>query len=66
MASASKLVKMAPAIELELKAFIDEVLVPMLVRDALNDLAAQKSLALKVPAMAHFASTALRSAEEMA
>ncbi len=66
MASAPKLVKVAPAIEPELKGFIDEVLVPALVRSALNDLAAEKALASGTRTVANFTSTALRSAEEMA
>jgi len=36
----------APKIEPDLKEFIDEVLVPMLVRDALRELSAENHLAL--------------------
>ena len=63
MASTSKLVKVAPAMEPELKAFIDEVLVAILVRDALNDLAAEKILAPRLPAVAH--SLAVTALEEI-
>ena len=60
MASAAKLVRMKPAIEPELKAFLDDVLIPMLVRDAMKDIASENL------SMAHSTSTAtLRSAEEM-
>ena len=44
MASVTKHVRMmppAPAIEPDLKKFIDEVLVPMLVRDALREVAGE-------------------------
>ena len=37
--------KSEPAIEPELKAFVDELLVPMLVRDAMRDLTEEKRLA---------------------
>lgn len=59
MASAAKPVKAAPAIEHELKEFLDEVLIPMLVRDALKDLASE------TPSVAHSTSISLRSAEEI-
>lgn len=61
MASAPKLARMqAAAIEPDLKAFLDEVLVPMLVRDALRELAAENTLASVKPAVAHSRSTSLR------
>lgn len=64
MASAPKLVRMRPEIDLDLKAFIDDLLVPMLVRDALKDIAAENVLAPEPSLMANSPSTALRSAEE--
>jgi hypothetical protein len=66
MASAAKLVEMKPVIEPELKEFLDSVLIPMLVRDALSDLAKEKTLALERNVVAHSPAIALRSAEEMA
>ena len=51
MATAPKIVKMRRAIEPELKAFLDEILVPMLVRDALGDIAAEKILVLQKPSL---------------
>lgn len=66
MPSTAKLVKMSLAIEPELKAFLDEVLIPMLVRDALKDLAAESALASGKPSVAHSSSTVLHSAQEMA
>ena len=65
MATAPKIVKIKPAIEPEVKEFIDEVLVPMLVRDALSDFAAEKALASSARTVANSASTALRGAEEI-
>ncbi|MGB6876115.1 MAG: hypothetical protein WBD87_08775 [Candidatus Acidiferrales bacterium] len=58
----------AISIEPDLKEFIDECLVSMLVRDALKDLAAKdkEPLARVCPVVAHFAASALCSAEEMA
>lgn len=67
MATASKLVKIAPAIEPELKALIDEVLVPILVKGALSEIRAEKTLAPNSEPMAHsLPITALHSAEENA
>lgn len=69
MASATKLATFAaPAIEPDLREFIDTCLVPMLVRDALKDLAAKDTepLALVRASVAHSAPSALCSAEEMA
>jgi len=46
MARGAKIVKFpGPAIEPDLKEFIDECLVPMLVRDALKDAASEIQLA---------------------
>jgi hypothetical protein len=55
-------------IEPELKNFIDEYLVPMLVRDALKAIATndKKSLAQMRSAVPHSAPSAVRRAEEMA
>jgi hypothetical protein len=53
MASAAKLrIARCPAIEPELKQFLDECLIPMLVRDALRDLAAEKQVAPSIHAVA--------------
>jgi hypothetical protein len=67
MATATKLVKMKSAIEPELKAFLDEVLVPMLVRDGLKDLAAEgrAPLAPKPLAGIHFPPTPDGRTEEL-
>ena len=56
------------SIEPELKQFIDDCLVPMLVRDALKDLAAKDTepLALMRASVAHSAPSAFCGAEEMA
>lgn len=40
------------AIEPELKQFLDECLIPMLVRDAVRDLAAEKQVAYGIHAVA--------------
>jgi hypothetical protein len=56
MATAPKIVKMRPVIDPDLKAFLDEVLVPMLVRDALKDIAEQEKIAERMQEMAHSAS----------
>jgi hypothetical protein len=46
MSSSKKLVALpCPELEPELRVFIDEVLLPMLVRDALNDMSAENQLA---------------------
>ncbi|MGH9493532.1 MAG: hypothetical protein ACRD3B_00940 [Candidatus Sulfotelmatobacter sp.] len=45
MASAAKIVKLKPAIEPELKDFIDEVLVPILVRGAMREIAGENPVA---------------------
>jgi hypothetical protein len=66
MASAAKLVEIKPTIEPELREFLDSVLVPMLVRDAISDLAKENLLAFAPGAVAHSPATALCSAEEMA
>ena len=66
MTTVTKVVKVPPVIDPGgRRALVDEVLVPMLVRDALNDLAAENSLVLKLPRVAHSTPTALRGAEEM-
>jgi hypothetical protein len=55
MSTSKKLVVLSrPAIEPELCEFIDEVLVPTLVREALRDLAGENSLAPVVPFVANF------------
>lgn len=72
MASAAKIVKMreahkaAPDLEPELKEFIDECLVPLLVRDALKTIAQEKPVAQARSIVAHSTPSALHSAEEMA
>jgi len=53
MATAAKLVTMKPVIEPELKSFLDEVLIPMLVADAVRDLKIENALALECLSMAH-------------
>jgi hypothetical protein len=53
---------MKPAIDPDLKAFIDDLLVPMLVRDALKDIATENFLAPERSLMANSPSTDLRSA----
>jgi hypothetical protein len=65
MATAAKLVRMKPVIEPELKAFLDEVLVPMLVADALRDVANENALALAPYPVAHSPATSFRGAGEM-
>jgi hypothetical protein len=54
MASATKLIKMRPAIEPELKQFLDECLIPMLVRDGLRDLSTENQVARGIHAVASF------------
>jgi hypothetical protein len=63
MAIEAKLVKMRPTIEPGLKAFLDEVLVPMLVADALRDLITQNSLVVERRLMAHSPATSFSSAQ---
>jgi hypothetical protein len=50
MATATKLVKMpSPRIDPALKEFIDEILVPILVRDALKELLSENQIASLKP-----------------
>ena len=53
MAAAAKIVRMpGPKIEPALKEFIDEILVPMLVRDALQKLSTENHIAKQAPVVA--------------
>jgi hypothetical protein len=65
MATAPKLVRMpGPRIDADLKAFCDEVLVPMLVRDALEDIKRENQLASDRATVGNSNSVAVRSASE--
>ena len=62
MATASKVVSIVgPAIEPDLKEFIDEVLVPMLVRDAVQEIKNQIHIAPATMTVAQSASERGRS-----
>lgn len=54
-----------PSISPDLKSFLDEVLVPMLVRDALKEIAAENSLASASMPVAHSRPSALSQRREV-
>lgn len=56
----------APAIEPELKQFLDECLVPLLVREALKELKAEKALAPARPKVLQTARPLSSAPKEMA
>jgi hypothetical protein len=65
MATAPKLVRMpAPRIDADLKAFCDEVLVPMLVRDALEDIRRENQLASERATVGNSEPFAVRTASD--